>query len=283
MKSQSVCFPCFMEQAHSSVLYATEDENKRWEVLRGVAPLLSELSMDQSPAYNSSLVLHKVNELLGTSDPYAQAKQEANQKALAMVPDLIGRIKSSDDKLETAVRLAVVGNVIDLGIKHEADIEATLEMALGDGFARFEYDAFKEKLDSSQRLLYILDNAGEIVFDKILIDGLIAHGKMVIAVVRGGPILNDATMEDARQVGLDKATKVIDTGNDFVGIIRDKCPEMLIKGLDSADMVIAKGQGNYETLDDRGDRYFFILKAKCGHVANALGVNNGDLVLARGA
>lgn len=282
MKSGSVCFPCFMQQAHSSVKYAIEDEARRWEVLREVAPLLGELSMDQSPAYNSSLVLHRVAELLGEPDPYAVAKAASNDAALAMVPGLRDKIKAADDKLETAVRLAVVGNVIDLGIKHEADIDATVTQALGDGFARFEYDAFKEKLAPAKRILYILDNAGEIVFDKMLIEGLKANGKMVIAAVKGGPILNDALIADAQQIGLDKAVKVIDTGNNFVGVIRDKCSDFFLKVLDTADMVIAKGQGNYETLDQSGDRFFFILKAKCPHVSDALGVKVGDLALVRG-
>ena len=105
---------------------------------------------------------------------------------------------------------------------------------------------------------------------------------MVVAAVRGGPILNDATMEDAQMVGLDKVVRVIDTGCNFVGVVREKSSDFFLQVLDAADMVIAKGQGNYETLDDIGDRGFFILKAKCDHVARALGVNNGDLVLAQG-
>lgn len=282
MKSGIDCFPCFLKQAHSSVTYATEDEARQWQVMTGAAPVLAGLSLDQNPAYNSSLVLHKVNELLGMADPYAAAKKSSNEKALAMLPVLRERIKGSEDKLQTAVRLAVAGNVIDLGIKHEADLETTIEEALGDGFARFEYESFKSRLDSSKNVLYVLDNAGEIVFDRLLIEGLRAHGKMVIAVVKGGPILNDATMEDAAAAGLDKLVKVIDTGSDFVGINREKASPLLLKALDTADLVIAKGQGNYETLDALGPRAFFILKAKCNHVARALGVKLGDLVLAQG-
>jgi damage-control phosphatase, subfamily I len=283
MKSDSSCFPCLFEQAHSSVMYAVEDEARRWEVLRGLGPVLAELNPDQSPAYNSSLILHKVNELLGVADPYHDAKRASNEQCLALVPAIMTKIRAASDKLEAAVRLAVAGNVIDLGIKHEADLEATIDLALGSGFTRFDYDAFKTKLAASKRLLYILDNAGEIVFDRILIEGLKAHGKVVVAVVRGGAVLNDATMEDAVQVGLDKvAAKVIDTGSNFVGVERSRASEFLTKALASADMVIAKGQGNYETLDDMGDRFFFILKAKCGYVARTLGVEIGDLILAQG-
>ncbi len=282
MKSDSSCFPCMVKQAYSTVVRAVEDEDKCWEVLTLSAAVLPDLSRNDSPAYNSSVLLHKVNEHLGMEDPYADAKKELNEKALSMVGAVKDRIKAAENKLEAAVRLSVAGNVLDLGIAHEADLEETIESALADGYARFDYDAFQEKLNSSQRILYILDNAGELVFDKLVIDGLRAHGKMVVAAVKGGPILNDATMEDAVEVGLDKSAKVIDTGNNFVGVVRDRCSDMFLKVLDSADMVIAKGQGNYETLDEAGDRFFFILKAKCPHIAKSLGIEENRFALVQG-
>jgi len=271
-----------MEQAHSSVMYSVDDDLKRWAILQAMSPLLSELSPARSPAYNSTLVLHRTAQLIGITDPYAAAKKASNQTALAMVPKIMDRIRASSDKLQTAVRLSVVGNVIDLGIKHQADLDETMDLALGNGFTRFDYDKFKQKLDSSKRILFIADNAGEIVFDKILIEGLKAFGKQTVAAVKGGPVLNDATMEDALAVGLDKVVKVIDNGSNWVGVNRDKCSNTFLKVLDTADMVIAKGQGNYETLDEMGGRFFFILKAKCDHVARALGVQKGDLALAAG-
>jgi uncharacterized protein with ATP-grasp and redox domains len=271
-----------MKQAHSSVCYAIEDETRQCELLREISVLIEGMHMEDTPAYSSSMILQNVNELMGVEDPYAEAKRQSNEEALALVPKVLERIRAAPDKLEAAVRLSVVGNVIDLGIKHQADLEDTMEQAMGDGFTRFDYDGFKAKLAASQRILYVLDNAGEIVFDKILIEGLRAQGKMVVAAVKGAPILNDATMEDAKQVGLDKTVRVIDTGCNFVGVVREKSSEFFLQVLDAADMVIAKGQGNYETLDDIGDRGFFILKAKCDHVARALGVDNGDLVLAQG-
>lgn len=282
MKSDSVCFPCFMEQAHSSVMYAVADDERRWEVLKEVSPFLSQLSRDKSPAYNSSIILHKVNELLEIDDPYAEAKRQSNRNALALVPTLKSRIRAQADRLEAALRLTAAGNVIDLGIKHEADLDRAMDLALGEGFTRFDWEKFKARLEASKRILYVLDNAGEIVFDMILIEGLKAQGKMVVAAVKGGPVLNDATVADAAETGLDKLVRVIDTGSDFVGVARDKSSDVFLHALDGADMVIAKGQGNYETLDQEGDRFFFILKAKCGHVAGALGVHEGDMALASG-
>jgi hypothetical protein len=283
MKSESSCFPCFMEQAHSSVLYALEDDGQRWQMLSDVSQLLPGLKMDDSPALNSSIILHMLNDLMGVTDPYAEAKKESNRAALALVPALMQRIKAAPDRFEAAVRLSVVGNVIDLGIKHEADIDATIAQALEpDGFARFDYPAFKQRLAKAQRILYLCDNAGEIVFDRIVMEGLRAQKKMVVAAVKSGPILNDATMDDVKAVGLDRVARTMDTGSDYVGVMREKCSELFLKVLDSADLVIAKGQGNYETLDLLGNRAFFILKTKCGHVARALNVPLNSLVLAQG-
>lgn len=282
MKSDSSCFPCMVKQAHSTAVQGVPDEDKRWEVLTLSSAVLPDLSRDDSPAYNSSLLIHKVCEHLGMEDPYADVKKQMNEKALGLIGQVKEKIKSSENKLEAAVRLSVAGNVLDAGIGHEAGLEETMESALSDGYARFEYDAFQEKLSSSQRILYLLDNAGELVFDKLVIDGLRSQGKMVVAAVKGGPILNDATREDAEQAGLDKSAKVIDTGNNFVGVVRDKCSDMFLKVLDSADMVIAKGQGNYETLDQEGERFFFILKAKCPYIARCLDIEENQLALVQG-
>ncbi len=281
MKSASLCYPCFLKQAHSSVAYLTDDESKRIWVLKEVSKILPELDPEQTPAYNSSLVLFRVNELMGAQDPYLQARENYDRIALEMIPKLRQEIESSPDPLEEAVRISVVGNVIDLGIKHQVDIEGTLEKARGEGFSVFEIDELKSTLEQSKRVLYILDNAGEIAFDMLLIEQLRKMGKAVIAVVKGGPILNDAVMADAKIVGLDKICKVIDTGNNFVGIVREKSSPLLNKALDSADLVIAKGQGNYETLEGTRPNIFFILKAKCPVIAQHLGVKEGDLVLKR--
>jgi damage-control phosphatase, subfamily I len=281
MKSTSLCFPCFLKQAHSSAAFLTDDDAKRTWVLKEVAKMLPELDPEQNPAFNSSLVLLRVNELMGANDPYLQARISYDQMAMELLPRLRHEIDSAPDPLEMAVRLSAVGNIIDLGIKSEIDIEATMELAKGDGFKVFEMAEFKTALEKTKRILYILDNSGEIVFDMLLIEQLKKVGKMLIAAVRGGPILNDAVMDDAKLVGLDKVCKVIDTGSNFVGVIREKCSPIFLKGLDTADMVIAKGQGNYETLEGTRPNLFAILKAKCDAVSQHIGVQEGDLVFKR--
>jgi len=281
MKSTSLCYPCFLKQAHSSVSFLTEDEQRRVEVLKEISKMLPGLDSAKNPAYNSTLVLLKVNELMGAVDPYEDARKKYDRLAMELVPELRGEIEASADPLEMSVRMSVVGNVIDLGIKEKVDISGTLELAKGEGFKIFEFDAFKSELQKSKRVLYILDNAGEIVFDSLAIEQMRKLGKAVIAVVKGGPILNDAIMDDAKRVGLDKLCKVIDTGSNYVGVEREKCSPVFLKALDTAELVIAKGQGNYETLEGTRANIFFILKAKCEAVAEHLGVDVGDLVLKR--
>ncbi len=281
MKTVSLCYPCFLKQAHTSAGFLTEKEGRRVEVLKEIAKLLPSLSPERDPAYNSSLVLFKVNELMNATDPYQEERERYDRLAMELVPELRGEIEASDDALEMSVRMSVVGNVIDLGIKEPVDIAGTMEQAKGDGFKIFEFAGLRQELEKAKRVLYILDNAGEIVFDSLLIEQIRKLGKAVIAVVRGGPILNDAVMDDAKRVGLDKLCKVIDTGNNFVGVNREKCSPVFLKGLDTAELVIAKGQGNYETLEGTRPNIFFILKAKCEAVAEHIGVRQGDLVLKR--
>jgi len=277
MKTQSECYPCFLKQASSSLARLKPAEAKRIEVFQAVARMVAELDPEKNPAFNSSLVLHLVNRRLGAEDPYREEKRQYNELALSLLPSLKERIATAPDRLEAAVRLSVVGNVIDLGIGHEVDLEGTLDRAFGDGFARFEMAAFRAGLEPAQRILYLLDNAGEVVFDRLLIEELRQLGKAVIAGVKGGPILNDATRQDAEQAGLPPICRVLDTGTNFVGVIREHSSPQFLQVLDGADLVIAKGQGNYETLEGSRQNLFFILKAKCQAVAEHLGIKLGDL------
>lgn len=278
MKSVSLCYPCFLKQAHSTLVYSGVEDEKRVWILKEVAAMLSDLDPAQSPAYNSSLVLFRVQDLAGDRDAYAAERKKSNDMAMGMLSELRKILDDSADRLETAIRLSVAGNVIDLGIQHKAGIRETIESALGEGFAVFDIEEFKADLEKARRLLYILDNAGEIVFDMLLIEELKKLGKKVIAAVRGAPILNDVIMEDAGQVGLDKICRVIDTGSKYIGVIRDKCSPLFLKSLDTADLIIAKGQANYESMEGTTPNTYFILKSKCHATAEHMGVREDDLV-----
>ena len=280
MKAVSECCYCYLRQAHTSLSLVLKDEKKILAYLKRLFPLIESFSLNKTPCEYSTLVLKEVNRLLGVSDPYLEEKKMCNVLALEWEGHLRRLIHSSREALRTAIKLSVVGNVIDLGIKEQFDIKKTIEQILSQGFTIDDSDIMiqKVKSDSNQNILIIGDNAGEILFDKILVEELLKHTPHVVYVVKSGPVLNDALLEDAKAVGMIGICKIIETGNDWAGLIEEKCSEDMKEHLRKADMIIAKGQANYETLTETSYPVFYTLKAKCIPVANHLGVKVGDLV-----
>ena len=145
------------------------------------------------------------------------------------------------------------------------------------------YHAFAQAVRSCRRILYLCDNAGEIVFDRVLLETLRDLGKDVTAVVKGSPVINDATLDDARAAGLQECSTVIDNGSDGIGTLLEACSELFLDAYRTADLIISKGQANFETLVQNGDeRIFFLFKVKCPVVASFLKRTNGDIVLMGG-
>jgi hypothetical protein len=197
-----------------------------------------------------------------------------------MYPELKQRIETSTDPLETANRLAIAGNVIDFGVNstiESSQVERTIAESLTDPFDRESLEMFKHAVSQAEEILYLGDNAGEIVFDRLLIEQL--PREKITFVVKGGPILNDAVIEDAQIVGLMDMVDVIDNGSDAPGTILESCSETFRRRFDRSDLIIAKGQGNYETLSDVDKNIFFLVRPKCSVLAQHLGREIGSLVL----
>ena len=279
MKSKPDCIPCYLKQVLSTAVEVTDNPSELWKVLVESAKIIPQLSMNSSPAENSTYAVWKVNEILGCKDPFAEKKKFYNEKALSMYPELIKIVDSSEDKIDASAKLAVVGNIIDLGISANIDIESTINEVFSDGFTINHIEYFKEDLKSAKRVLYLGDNAGEVVFDKVFIEEIKKSGAEVIFAVRSKPVLNDVTMIDAIDVGLDKVAEVIETGSPMIGIVLETCSDEFIKFFNTADIIISKGQGNFETLDETDANIYFILKAKCSVVAQRLSVKFGDVML----
>ncbi len=278
MKAFHDCVPCTVRQALDTVRQATDDEAVHLQVLKEVCRRLADEHLDQTPAALSRVGYRVVSEITGEVDPYARAKRQQNEKVLGLYDDLRNLLDGADRRLHRALQLAVAGNVIDLGIGRAFDIEREVEATLHRSFARDDSAELEAELARGRRkVLYVLDNAGEIVFDRLLIEELSDHE--VTACVRGGPIINDATLADAEQVGLIEVCPVITTGSDAVGIEWEETSDELKTAFAEADLVIAKGQANFETLAGRPENLYFILKAKCDCVARELGVGFGDVVL----
>jgi len=218
----------------------------------------------------------------GINDPYESEKEKFNDMAEFIVDErnLKNTITESNNPMDTAIRLSIAGNIIDfsLGIKvDENGIRDSIEKSLVSDLYGADIDTFISAVDKSDRIMVLGDNSGEIVLDKLLIERLPLE--KVVYVVKGDAIVNDATMKDAIEVGMDKLVNVIDNGAAIQGTIVEECSESFIRAFDEADLIISKGQANFETLSGIEDKnMFFMLRAKCQSVADEIGCNQGEFV-----
>ncbi len=227
----------------------------------------------------SQYVHRKLHELMGVDDLYRDAKLRYNKLALELLPELEAKIAEAEDSFSYAVRLAIAGNIIDLGVNadlQDSEIMQTLQAVLSEPFSG-DLSIFRITLATANHILYLADNTGEIVFDRLLIERLPA-GHVTVA-VRGGPVVNDATLADAQGAGLNRIAEVIDNGSDAPGTILEDCSPAFQECFNSADVIIAKGQGNYETLRMSNANIFFLLKIKCSVVAAQTGLPTGTQAL----
>ena len=280
MKTFLDCIPCFVRQALDSARLATDNEQIHEQVVRETLRLAADLDMSQSPPAIGQKIHRLIRKLIGNNDPYHSVKEQFNNLALKLYPELEERVMESEDPFATAVRLAIAGNIIDLGVKTslaESDVENTIEQSLTSHFDDSQIVEFKVAVTQAKKILYLADNAGEIVLDRLLIEQLPVE--RVTVVVKGEPVINDATMDDAIIAGLPKIVEGIDNGSDAPGTILETCSQAFRNRFKDADLIIAKGQGNYETLSDLDKNIFFILKAKCPVIARDLGCKVGEMIL----
>jgi uncharacterized protein with ATP-grasp and redox domains len=274
------CIPCFVRQVLDSVRMITDDEQLHEKVLREALQMASEMNLSQSPPAMAQKIHRFIREITGVDDPYLEEKNRFNTLALQLYPKLKQQVEASIDPIETAVRLAIAGNIIDFGVNsavESSQVEQTIVESLTNPLDTKSLEMFKRAVSQAEEILYLGDNAGEIVFDRLLIEQL-PFEKMTF-VVKGGPILNDAVMEDAQIVGLTDIVDVIDNGSDAPGTILDDCSETFRRRFNRSDVVISKGQGNYETLSDVDKNIFFLVRPKCNVLARHLSCEIGSLVL----
>ncbi len=285
MKTYLECITCIINQCINTLNLTGCGENLKREAIKKLLVSLSEIDYELPPAYNSNLAYIISREFTGVEDPYYNLKKKYNRLALEIYPQLKEMVESSRDRLYAGAKVAVEGNIIDLGINFNKGRPLDFSKILDDieniPFAINDYEEFKKSLDECTDILYLSDNAGEIVFDRVFIEELIEQNKNVVLSVKSGPIINDATIEDVKEVGLDSLVRVIETGNDKIGIDFKSVSDEFIKEFKKADLIISKGQGNFESLDDIDANTFFMLKAKCENIARVLEVNYMDIVLVK--
>ncbi len=271
------CIPCivnsFLRLIHSGML----PQDKKEPAMRQVLRFLANADYKKSPPALGREMHRMIRSILDNPDPYREVKEKYNKMMLDMIPRLQMIIRESKDPFDTALRLAMAGNVIDFGPQNQLDIMDNIERVVHADLAIDDSASLRRALDKADRVLYVGDNCGEIVLDKLFVD-IIDHRDMSFA-VRSNPVINDATLEDARTVGLDKNTSLITTGDDAPGAVWETTSKSFKERLTSADVVIAKGQGNLEGLIDVKAPIYYILVVKCDLIGSRVGAKTGDYVV----
>ncbi|MCK5696395.1 MAG: DUF89 family protein [Desulfobacula sp.] len=285
------CHSCIIDQARSAARFADLAEDQTRRVINGAkANIKRSKTMPLSAQHIVRSVADTVIKERGESpgfDIYAQVKEQSNVLSLSYMERFQKKIDNSNAPLETGLQIAAAGNIIDFGAKNHGAVNLDKELESLDEipFARYDFEPFKQALDRAVMLLYICDNSGEIVFDMLLIKEIKQEypNLQIIAAVREKPIINDATLADARAVGLDRLVTTISSGSVYPGTILPETTQEFQKLFASADVMLSKGQGNFETLLPLADeRLFFLLRIKCDHMAVLSKVKKDTLVLMQG-
>ncbi|MCX7913976.1 MAG: ARMT1-like domain-containing protein [Thermodesulfovibrionales bacterium] len=285
MKTYLECFPCFLKQATIAAKLSTDDESLQVKVIKGVTEEILYADIAKPPAYTTTFLHRKIRKILN-KDPYKEVKNHYNRVASLLYSEMKERILKSKDPLHTAVRLAIAGNVIDFGVYTSINILETIDKALKGPLAIDDFSLLREALSDNSEILYLLDNAGEVVFDKLLIEVLNNMGIKVKAVAKGEPVLNDCTIEDVNEVGLPNICDVIVNGSDCIGTILEMTSEEFRDEFARHNLVISKGQGNFETLsyakknhEIDNKKIFYLFQVKCDVVSQELNLPKGSMVL----
>lgn len=269
------CLPCLLKQALATARRATDQSARHREIMTAAAALLPDFDLALSPPENATRMYRLIAQLSGVGDPFAGVKQTSTAQALRWREPLRKKIHAAADPLFAAIRFAIAGNVIDYGAHHDFDLERTLARCLEQKLAINDHDAFRRDLDAARTVLYLGDNCGELVFDGLLIEQL---QKKVTLAVKEQPIINDALLVDAQESGLGQLCTLITNGTGCPGTPLATVSSKFRRCFAEADLVISKGQGNFETLSDCGRPVYFLLTVKCQVVAGHLADRTGSPV-----
>ena len=279
MKLHLDCVPCLLRQTLDAARRLELDDVTARALLRRTLGLLPQLDWDLPPPVIAREIHRAIRELTGASDPYLRDKISDTETALALLPAAEEMVAASEDPFLAAVMFSIAGNAIDLGAKTASDINVkdVFRSALTKSVAKTAVSRLERAVRESVDVLFLADNAGEIVFDRPLLEK-IGQDKVTVG-VRGAPVINDATLDDAERSGITERFRVISSGSDTPGTWLSECSRAFVHEFKKADLVIAKGQGNYETLSDHPANLVFLFLAKCAAVAEDLGIETGRFVV----
>lgn len=280
MRTHFDCLPCIMRQTVDAARFATEDSNLQEKIIRKIITEMVQYDFNESPPYMSQIIHKHVRELSNMADPYREVKHQFTRLGLDLYDELKNIVQASQDPFSTAIKIAIAGNIIDFGVFSEISeeqVHAAIEDCLQAPLPAETVNHLKDDIAGAKNILFLGDNAGETVFDRLFIEEMPLE--KVTYVVKGSPIVNDATMKDAEEAGLTELVRVIDNGSDAQGTILKLCSAEFLDLLRQADLIIAKGQAHYETMSDLElNRIYYLFQAKCAVVADDTGCQMGEMV-----
>ena len=276
MKLSLDCLPCLLRQSLEAARLVSDEAGCQHQIVTSALAVLTRYRTYETSPQIARDVHRLIKEATGCADPYRAMKEKHIQAALSLYETVRSMVRNSPDPLMAALKAAAVGNMIDAAIFSDIQIEETILDQLTQPMARCDIEPFRQLLPAARTVLVIGDNAGESVFDRFLCEWLDEQGLTVLYAVKSQPIINDATLADAIASGLDRCTRIIESGCDSPGTLLEDTTDAFRQHLAEADIVISKGQGNFEGLSDCDRRIFFLLKAKCPLIARAFGARIGD-------
>lgn len=283
METSLECIPCFIKQALQALKSVCTEKEDIHRILQKVLVKASEFDLQKTPPEMGQIIHRLIRTETGDSDPYEEVKNLSTQKALDAQDLILKRIRSSADPFETSLRYAIAGNILDfaiLSLWNEEVLKDSLDMAETKKLDLRAVKKLKENIDKADTILYLGDNAGETVFDKLFIKTFSENKKSkVFYAVKSNPVINDAVRKDALMAGLDQVSEIIENGTDAPGTVLNQCSQEFMNIYRSADLVISKGQANFETLNREKGNIFFLTQIKCPVIGDSYGYTKGEWVV----
>lgn len=281
MNTHLECIPCTVNSYLRLVDTEVIPPEKREELMRELLSFLAGVDYQISPPAMGRELHRMIRASLDNPDPYREIKEKYNRMMLELYPSFTALVEGSAKPFETAMRLAIGGNVIDFGAKYQFDVMETIQQARVHELSIDDSESLKRSLVNARSLLYIGDNCGEIVLDRIFMENLDVAEKTFV--VRGGPVINDITLDDARMVKMEEVARIVTTGDDSPGAVWENTSGEFRKLFREADVVIAKGQGNLEGLIEiEHEHIYYMLVTKCELIADRIGTGKGAFVIRKG-
>lgn len=271
------CYLCFQRQALQAARFTGANEEIQRKTLLRIMDILASAPPDATPPQLSEIIHRAIREETGSKDAYREVKQASTRQALGLYPRLKQLVAQAPDPFALSVRLAVTGNMIDFAVADHFDLWEDIQTDLELPLAHDETPRLAHELEKAAWVLYLADNAGETVFDRILLEAL--QPKPVKYIVKSGPVLNDATREDALAAGIDQLAEIHETGVDAAGVVLQRSSPAFRALLANAPVIIAKGQANYESLGGTPGNIFYLFKVKCPMVSAAAGQPLGSQIV----